>query len=71
MSDGDLTESIVRQHLRDLPGEARCAGCLARDLDLRPGGTLTRVLADLAERQPPFAPGRCPCGADGLMYVLR
>jgi hypothetical protein len=71
MSDEDLTESIVRQHLRDQPGQARCAACLARELDLRPGAPLGRILADLAERRPPFAPGRCSCGADGLMYVLR
>jgi hypothetical protein len=71
MADEDLTESVVRQHLRDRPGEGRCAGCLARDLGLQPGSTLARILADLAQRQPPFAPGRCPCGADGLMYMLR
>jgi hypothetical protein len=71
MADEHLTESLVRQHLRDQAGEARCAACLARELDLQPGGALTRALADLAERQPPFAPGRCSCGADGLMFVLR
>jgi len=70
MADDDLTESIVRQHLRDHPGEAQCAACLARDLALHPGSTLSRILDDLGERRPPFAPGRCRCGADGLMYVL-
>ena len=67
----DLTESLVRQHLRDHAGEARCAACLARELDLQPGSTLARILTDLGERRPPFAPGRCSCGADGLMFVLR
>ena len=71
MADDDLTESIVRQHLRDHPGEAQCAACLARDLALHPGSTLSRILDDLAERRPPFATGRCSCGADGLKYVLR
>ena len=49
MADDDLTESIVRQHLRDHPGEAQCAACLARDLALHPGSTLSRILDDLAE----------------------
>lgn len=71
MADDDLTESIVRQHLRDHPGEAQCASCLARDLALHPGSTLSRILDDLGERRPPFGPGRCRCGADGLMYLLR
>ena len=44
MAEEDLTESIVRQHLRDRPGEARCAGCLARDLSLQSGSTLARIL---------------------------
>lgn len=71
MPDENLTESLVRQHLRDHAGEARCTACLARELDLQPGSALSRILADLGERQPPFAPGRCSCGADGLMFVLR
>lgn len=66
----ELTESIVRQHLRDHPGEASCAECLARDLGLRPGRELSSILADLARRQPPFATARCRCGADGLMFLL-
>ena len=71
MPDENLTESLVRQHLRDHAGEARCTACLARELDLQPGSALSRVLVDLGERQPPFAPGRCSCGTDGLMFVLR
>lgn len=66
----DLTESAVRQHLRDHPGTVRCADCLARDLGLHPGSALAPVLATLADRQPPFAAGRCGCGASGLMYLL-
>ena len=69
--NSDLTESVVRQHLRDHPGEVRCAECLARELDLYPSTTISPILALLAERQPPFAAGRCGCGANGLMYVLR
>jgi hypothetical protein len=50
--DFDLTESVFRQHLREHPGEARCADCLARDLGLHPGTALAPILATLAERKP-------------------
>ncbi len=50
MADGDLTESIVRQHLRDQPGEVRCARCLARVLNLELRATESVVVA-LAERR--------------------
>jgi hypothetical protein len=69
--DFNLMESVVRQHLRDHPGEVRCADCLARDLGLHPSTAIASVLAILADRQPPFAAGRCACGASGLMYLLR
>jgi hypothetical protein len=69
--DFNLTESVVRQHLRDHPGEARCAACLARDLRLHRGTAISPILATLAERRPPFAAGRCGCGANGLIYLLR
>lgn len=71
MMDFNLTESVVRQHLRDHPGEVRCVDCLARDLGLHPGIIISPIIAELAERQPPFALGRCDCGANGLMYLLR
>ena len=35
-----------------------------------PSGAISAVMAELAERRPPFAAGRCRCGASGLMYVL-
>jgi hypothetical protein len=70
MDFNNLTESVVRQHLRDHPGEVRCADCLARDLGLHPGSAITPILTQLAERQPPFAAGRCGCDANGLKYVL-
>jgi hypothetical protein len=55
---GDLTESTVRQHLRDQPGEVSCARCLARVLDLDLSATEEAVVA-LSERRPPFAAGVC------------
>jgi hypothetical protein len=66
----NLTESIVWQHLRDHPGEVRCADCLARDLGWHSSSAIARILTQLAERRPPFAAGRCGCRATGLMYVL-
>src|SRR4029453_3355812 len=68
--DSNLTESVVRPHLRDHPGEARCADCVARDLGLHPSTAISPILALLADRQPPFASGRCSCGANGLMYLV-
>ena len=66
----DLTESVVREFLRDHSGEARCCECLARSLgpDV-PGPAISKVMEDLAERRPPFAAGRCGCGAAGLMFM--
>jgi len=70
MADDDLTESIVRRHLRDQPGEVSCALWMARvpNLDL---SATESALAALAERRPPFAPGRCDCGGEGLKLLLR
>jgi hypothetical protein len=66
----NLTESLVRGHLRDIPRQVRCADCFARELHLPPGD-IGPILTTLAEQQPPFAPGRCGCGANGLMYLPR
>jgi hypothetical protein len=68
----DLTESIVRQHLRDQPGEVHCARCVARVLNLDLSAT-EAVLVALAERRPPFAAGLCGCGSGspGLKFLLR
>jgi len=66
----NLAESLVRGHLRDIPRQVRCAICLARELHLSPSD-IGPILATLAERQPPFAAGRCGCGANGLMYLPR
>jgi hypothetical protein len=68
MADDDLTESIVRQHLRDQPGEVRCARCLARVLNLDLSTTEAAVVA-LSERRPPFSPGLCGCGNPGLKFL--
>src|SRR5260370_27341035 len=52
----DLTESTVRQHLRDQSGEVSCARCLALELNLELSATESAVVA-LSERRPPFAAG--------------
>jgi hypothetical protein len=65
----DLLESVVRQHLRDQPGEVSCARCVARVLNLDLSATEAVMLA-LAERRPPFAAGLCGCGTRGLKFLL-
>ena len=65
-----LTESIVRQHLRDQPGEVHCARCLARVLNLDLSAT-EAVFVALAERRPPFAAGLCGCDSPGLTFLLQ
>jgi hypothetical protein len=65
-----LTESIVRQHLRDQPGEVHCARCLTRALNLDLIAAEAALVA-LAERRPPFATGFCGCGSPGLKFLLR
>jgi hypothetical protein len=47
----DLTESTVRQHLRDQSGELHCARCLARVLNRDPSATEAAVVA-LSEWRP-------------------
>jgi len=66
----DLTESTVRQHLRDQSGEVSCARCLALELNLELSATESAVVA-LSERRPPFAAGLCGCGNPGLKYLLQ
>ncbi len=67
----NLTESVVREYLRDHSGEARCPDCVTRALGQQvPSKAISGVMAELAERRPPFAAGRCGCGANGLMYAL-
>jgi hypothetical protein len=68
----NLTESVVREYLRDHPGEAHCADCVTRALGQPvPSREISGVMAELAERRPPFAAGRCRCGTSGLMFAPR
>jgi hypothetical protein len=67
----DLTESVVREYLRDHSGTAYCSDCVCKALDADvPPRAVSLVMAELAERRPPFGVGRCACGAAGLMYTL-
>src|SRR5260370_42592188 len=65
----DLTESTVRQHLRDQSGEVSCARCLALELNLELSATESAVVA-LSERRPPFAAGGWCCGDPAAPLVL-
>ena len=68
----NLTESVVREYLRDRSGTVHCSACVGRALGEQvPGGAISMVMAELAERQPPFTAGRCNCGASGLMFAAR
>ena len=61
-----MTESRVREWLRDHQGSAHCASCVARDLGLDVG--LARAtITELSPRQA-FSRGLCACGATGLCY---
>jgi len=65
----NLTESVVREYLRDHSGTIYCADCLSAALaESPPRSVISTIMAELAERQPPFAAGRCGCGREGLMY---
>jgi hypothetical protein len=66
----DLSESVVREYLRDHSGHVYCSDCVGRALQQVPGPVISTVMAELAERRPPFTVGRCGCGASGLMYAL-
>lgn len=67
----NLIESVVREYLRDHSGTAYCPDCVGRALgEPVPSAPISTVMAELGERRPPFAGGRCHCGSEGLMYVL-
>jgi hypothetical protein len=68
----NLAESVVREYLRDHSGKVYCSACLSRALGEQVASReISSVMAELGERRPPFAAGRCGCGAGGLMYALR
>lgn len=63
----DLTETMVRQWLRDHAGKVYCAECLARALGHPDAGVIRVTLGELAHRQL-FWGGPCLCGEMGLRY---
>jgi hypothetical protein len=72
MMEFNLSESVVREYLRDHSGKVYCSDCVGRALGEQvPDRVISTVMAELAERRPPFTVGRCGCGASGLMYALR
>lgn len=67
----NLTESVVREYLRDHSGTVYCSSCLSGALaGTASGGVISTVMVELAARQPPFSAGRCGCGCEGLSYSL-
>ena len=61
-----MTESRVREWLRDHQGSAYCASCVARNLGLDVG--LARATIDELSPRQAFARGLCACWATGLCY---
>jgi hypothetical protein len=61
-----MTESRVREWLRDRQGSAHCARCIARDLGLDVG-LAGATIDELATRKV-FSRGPCACGGIGLCY---
>jgi hypothetical protein len=61
-----MTESRVREWLRDHQGSAHCSSCVARDLGLDVG--LARATIDELSPRQAFSRGLCACGATGLCY---
>ena len=61
-----MTESRVREWLRDHQGSAHCAGCVARDLGVDVG--VARATIDELSPRHAFSRGLCACGATGLCY---
>jgi hypothetical protein len=61
-----MTESRVREWLRDHQGSAHCARCVARDLGLDVG-LAGAAIDELSPRQA-FSRSLCACQAIGLRY---
>ena len=61
----DLAESAVRQWLRERPGIACCALCLAIALG-QSDVELVRTAVGIISKRSPFLPGPCSCGEVGV-----
>jgi hypothetical protein len=64
----DMTESMVRQWLREHQGSAHCARCVARGLSVEL--SLVKGAMDELAPRPIFSQGPCACGEAGLRYGL-
>ena len=64
----DMTESMVRQWLREHQGSAHCGRCVARGLAVEL--SLVKGAMDELAPRPVFSQGRCACGEAGLCYGL-
>ena len=61
-----LTESAVRQWLRERHGVAFCCACLAAHIGQASNRAIIAAALDALTRRPGFLPGRCACGAVGV-----
>jgi hypothetical protein len=64
----EVIESEVRQWLRERPGVAFCAWCIAMShQSLRARAAIEAAVLTLSRRSG-FLPGRCRCGKVGMRY---
>ena len=63
-----LTESAVRQWLRERPGVAFCCACLAARIGQASSRANVAAALEALRRRPGFLPGRCACGAVGVRH---
>jgi hypothetical protein len=61
-----LTESVVRQWLREQYGVAFCCACLAAHTGQASNRANIAAALNALSRRPGFLPGRCACGAVGV-----
>jgi hypothetical protein len=64
-----LTESAVRQWLRERHGVAFCCACLAARIGQAPNRAIIAAALDALTRRRGFLPGRCACGAVGVRRI--
>jgi len=61
-----LTESTVRQWLRERRGVAFCCACPAAHTDQASNRARIAAALNVLTKRPGFLPGRCACGALGV-----
>jgi hypothetical protein len=61
----DVTESLVREWLRNHRGKTYCSECIARELKQN-AGLIRAVVSQLVFAQHAYWAGHCDCGKRGI-----